>query len=388
MSGSPRVVITGLGALSPLGPTEEFWVGLLAGRSGIRRITHFDTAGLPCTVGGVVPGFDAPPATRDREMAQRVIDEALQQSRRAPIECGFCWGASLDTYQPTADGTAYLSAGNCFAELCAPFHGPRRMIATACAAGTQAIGEAYRLIRSGRASAIVAGGSSVMLTPFYLLGFAAVQAIVQDMPRDKPSTLCRPFDRLRRGLVLSEGAAAMVVESWESAEERGVMPLAEIVGFGVSQDGFDLNRPPPDGSGAELAMRRTLRDGNLAPMDIGAINAHGTGTVSGDPAEAAALRRLLGERWRTTPVSSIKGAIGHAMGAAGALGAVAAIRSCQTGLVPPTVNLRDPDAGCELDHVLHTARGTDCRTVLSLSCGMGGQNAAIIFRRVEGVEAR
>lgn len=391
MNADRRVVITGMGALSALGDADGLWNGLLAGRSGVRRITHYDVTGLPCTVGGCVPNWDGVPVDMvDSIMAlSALIDAAvhagIQQLRQAGLQrndCGLCWGASLDTYQPWNDGTCYLSSTACFGKLSEFFASPRRMIATACAAGTQALGEAYRLIRSGRANAIMAGGSSVMLTPLYLLGFTAIQAMAQDQPGDDPAAICRPFDRLRRGLVLADGAAALVVESWESAQQRGAAPLAEIVGFGVSQDGFDLNRPPADGAGAELAIRRALVDGGLDPPDIDAINAHGTGTVSGDPAEATALRRVLGERWRTTPVSSIKGAIGHAMGAAGALGAVVAIRSCQTGLVPPTVNLREPDVECALDHVIGTPRDADCRTVLSLSCGMGGQNAAILFRRI------
>lgn len=387
MSVGRRVIITGQGALSALGDAEGLWAGLLAGRSATRRIAHYDIGGLPCTVGGCVPGlYQIPAEQRDTALATQAMKAAAGQARFESRDCGLCWGVSLDTYQPTGDGFAYLSSTACFASLAARFTGPRRTIATACAAGTQAVGEAYRLIRAGRADVMMAGGSSVMLTPLYLLGFTAIQAMAVDQPGDDPATICRPFDRLRRGLVLADGAAALIVESRDSAFRRGAEPLAEIIGFGVSQDGFDLNRPPTDGQGAELAIRRALADGGLRPEDIDAVNAHGTGTLSGDPAEAAALRRVLGDRWPRVPVSSIKGAIGHAMGAAGALGAVIAIRSCQTGVVPPTVNLREPDPDCALNHVIGSPRLADCRTVLSISCGMGGQNAAILFRRM-GPEA-
>jgi 3-oxoacyl-[acyl-carrier-protein] synthase II len=256
------------------------------------------------------------------------------------------------------------------------------MIATACASGTQAIGEAYHLIREGRTDVCVAGGSSVMLTPFYLIGFAGLQAVAVDREEEPPSTVCRPFDRRRHGFALADGAGAVVLEKLAAAQQRGSTVLAEITGFGISQDAFDLNRPPEDGAGAELCMRRALQDAALTPPEIDAVNAHGTGTLIGDLAEAAALRRLLGKAWKHTPVSGVKGAIGHAMAAAGALEAIVAIYTCVTGIVPPTVNLTEPDEGCELDHVIGQARDSGARKVLSASFGMGGQNAAIIFERI------
>jgi 3-oxoacyl-[acyl-carrier-protein] synthase II len=180
---------------------------------------------------------------------------------------------------------------------------------------------------------------------------------------------------------LSEGGAALVLEEMESAKARGATVLGEIVGFGSSQDAFDLNRPPPDGAGAELCMKRALDDAGLGAGRVGAINAHGTGTRAGDPAEVAAIQRLLGERWRQTPVTSVKGAIGHPMAAAGALQAIAATESCRRGVVPPTCNLVDPDDDCQLDHVMGAAREVDVPVVLSCSYGMGGQNACIVITR-------
>ena len=253
------------------------------------------------------------------------------------------------------------------------------MIAAACASATQAIGEAFHLVRSGRVSTCVAGGATAMLTPFYIFGFAWLQALALDQPGEDPASACRPFDRRRRGVALGEGGAALVLETLEGARARGASPLAELRGFGVSQDAYDLNRPPLEGGGAELCLRRTLDDAGCAAADIDVVNAHGTGTRAGDPAEAAALRRLFADSWRRTPVSSIKGALGHAMAAAGALEAVAAIQTCRTGLVPPTCHLTEPDEECALDHVIGESRKTPARAVLSSSFGMGGQNAALIF---------
>jgi 3-oxoacyl-[acyl-carrier-protein] synthase II len=220
-----------------------------------------------------------------------------------------------------------------------------------------------------------------MLTPFYLIGFAGLQAVATDNG-DHPSKSCRPFDRRRKGFALADGAGALIVETLESARERGVTPLAELIGFGVSQDAFDLNRPCEDGSGAELCMRRALSDARLAPQEIDAVNAHATATYLGDLAEAAALRRLFGCDWKHVPVSGVKGAIGHAMAAAGALEAIVAANTCSTGIVPPTVNLNEPDEGCELDHVIGEPRDVNAQRVLSVSFGMGGQNAALILQRV------
>jgi acyl carrier protein len=252
-------------------------------------------------------------------MAEAAIDQALSAAQLRAREAALYWGAGLDSYVGTADGPRYRAAGDCFREIASRFGAPRRMVATACASGTQAIGEGFRLIRSGRSEACLAGGSSIMLHPLYIAGFSALQALVpsREVLDDDPAGACRPFDRKRRGLVLADGAAAIVLESLGSAERRGVTPLAEVIGFGMSQDAYDLNRPPEDGHGAELSMRRALADARLEPEELGAVNAHGTGTHAGDHAEAAALRRLLGDAWPRTPVSSVKGGLGHAMAAAG-----------------------------------------------------------------------
>lgn len=381
MHNQHRVVITGMGALSALGTTtRDLWNGLLSNRSGVRRVQRLVDCGITVTTGGEVDAVSHENADRDHEIANRAIDDALAESKRDAAGCGFVWSTGLDTFQMGPRGFVHRSAGCCFSNLASRFEGPRRMIAAACASGTQAVGEAFRLIQNGQVDACVAGGSSVMLTPFYLIGFAGLQAVAVDNG-DDPSLACRPFDRKRKGFALADGAGAMVLETLESAREREATVFAEVIGFGVSQDAFDLNRPCDDGAGAELCMRRALADGGLSVEQIDAVNAHATATYSGDLAEAAALRKLFANRWREVPVSGSKGAIGHAMAAAGVLEAIVAAQTCATGIVPPTVNLRHVDEGCELDHVIGEPRDVDAKMVLSVSFGMGGQNAAVIFNR-------
>ena len=377
-----RVVITGMGALSALGTTaQDLWNGLLANRPGIRTVERLVASGITVTTGGEVDAVPADQVDRDHQIANRAIDDALAAAKIDIASCGFVWSTGLDTFQSSSNSFVHRSAGLCFSSLAARFVEPKRMIAAACASGTQAVGEAFRLIKSGRADACVAGGSSVMLTPFYLIGFAGLQAVATDNGGD-PSRACCPFDRRRKGFALADGAGALVVETLDSARARGVAPLAEVIGFGMSQDAFDLNRPCEDGAGAELCMRRALADARLAPPEIDAVNAHATATYLGDLAEAAALRRLFGSDWKRIPVSGVKGAIGHAMAAAGALETIVAAETCRTGIVPPTVNLTEPDEGCELDHVIGEARNANAERVLSVSFGMGGQNAALILQRV------
>lgn len=383
-----RVAITAWGALSPFGLTPAaLWDGLVAGASAVRPIAKHVAGGLPVTTGGEVP-LETGEHDRDREMSRRAIRDALAMAGLRANQTALFWANGLDTFAhdhsvgaPQQGRLVERSAGECFSVIARDHLRPRRMIATACASATQAIGEAFRAIRAGRVQAAVAGGATVMLTPHYALGFAWLQALALDVDGEAPSAACKPFDRMRRGFALSEGGAALVLEEMTVAQARGATILGEIVGFGSSQDAFDLNRPPPDGQGAELCMRRALADAGLAADRVAAINAHGTGTRAGDPAEVAAIQRLLGERWKATPVTSVKGAIGHPMAAAGALQAFAATESCRRGVVPPTCNLVEPDDDCQLDHVIGKAREVDVPVVLSCSYGMGGQNACIVIQR-------
>lgn len=381
MDQKHRVVITGMGALSALGATtRELWNGLLANRSGVRRVQRLIDSGITVTTGGEVDAVSPQNVERDHEIANRAIEDALAEANRDAAECGFVWSTGLDTFQMGPGGFVHRSAGRCFSNLSTRFNAPRRMIAAACASGTQAVGEAFWLIQNGHVDACVAGGSSVMLTPFYLIGFAGLQAVAVDNGSD-PSLACRPFDKRRKGFALADGAGAMVLETLAAAKKRDANVLAEVIGFGMSQDAFDLNRPCDDGAGAELCMRRALDDAGLAAEEIDAVNAHATATYAGDLAEAMALRKVFAGTWERVPVSGSKGAIGHAMAAAGVLEAIVAAQTCATGIVPPTVNLRQVDEGCELDHVIAEPRDADARTVLSVSFGMGGQNAALILKR-------
>lgn len=377
-----RVVVTGRGAWSALGAgVSSLWRGLLENRSGIRAVPELAKMGARVTAGGIVDDFDGP--DRDRRLARAAIDTALAEARLDAAATGLVWGTGLDTYQSGDDGPTHVSSGACFDALAARHRAPRRMIAVACATGTQAIGEALRLIRTGRLDAVVAGGSSVMLTPYYVTGFAALGAVAPDDAGDAPAAACKPFDAARRGFALADGAGALVIEALDAALARGATPLAEVVGFGASQDAFDLNRPPEDGAGAILCITRALADADLPPAAVDTVNAHGTGTLAGDIAEAAAIRAVFKERDRPLPVSSVKGAIGHAMAAAGALEAIVALETVRSGLVPPTVNLTTPDDRCVLDHVIGRPRDVGARIALSTSFGMGGQNAALILRRLE-----
>lgn len=375
-----RVAITGMSAVSPFGLTAgALWDGLVAGRSAVRPIARFTAAGLPVTTGGEVP-LEAAEVERDQAISRRPIEDALAHAGLSAADTALIWANGLDTFAHDRGALVERSAGACFAALARRHARPHRMIATACASATQAIGTAFHLIRAGRARACVAGGATVMLTPHYALGFAWLQALAVDQAGDPPSAACKPFDRMRRGFALAEGGAALVLEPLDAAVARGAPVLAEVVGFGASQDAYDLNRPPPDGAGAELCMHRALADAGLAPDRVAAISAHGTGTRAGDPAEAAALRRVFGDR--QVPVTSIKGAIGHQMAGAGASQAVAAVESCRTGVVPPTCNLGDPDDDCALDHVIGSARAADVPVALVNSFGMGGQNATVIYARL------
>lgn len=400
-----RVVVTGAGAMSPLGTgAEALWRGLLEGRGGVQRSRRLDEAGLDVTTGGEVESFatdviatdaDVIALARARErhrgvvIATRSIDEALGQAGLVPAACGFVWGTALDTYEhvaPASSGSGaqlvQRSAGATFASLAREFAAPRRMIALACATGTAAIGEAFRLVRSGRVATCVAGGSSTMLGAFYLIGFHALRAVAADVEGEAPDRACKPFDRERRGFALSDGAGALVIEALSSARRRGAEPIGEIFGYGVSQDAYDLNRPPADGAGALRCIQHALADAGLAADDVDAVNAHGTGTQVGDLAETAALRALFGDR--AVPVASCKGALGHTMAAAGALETLAALASCRSGLVPATRNLVEPDPACAADHVIGTAREVGVRRVLKTSFGMGGQNAALVVGRYVG----
>ena len=424
MSG-PRVVVTGLGLATALGlSVEESWRRALAGESAVRSLEGPEAGGAPIKSAGVV-------APEDYETIRRAFPEeaawegerrtlfALWAAREALADAGFAGGshragvalgAGLGVIR-LEDVDGWLDASGKYdlprfaaerdrirreslvrnpsdrpAMLIARRHGlggPNLTVTTACASATQAIGTAARLIRRGEADLVVAGGADSMIHPvgliyFVLLGAAATSA-------DPPATVCRPFDRRRAGLVMGEGAGMAVLESEAHARARGARVYAELAGYGSSMDGYQVTAPQPQGEGAARAMRAALADAGLAPADIDYINAHGTGTRLNDEVEAAAIRRVFAGCWERIPVSATKSVTGHLIGAAGALEAGACLLALTRGLLPPNPCLERVAPGCELNHVTGAAGRLDGEYALSNSFGFGGQNAALLLRRADGL---
>lgn len=399
-----RVVVTGLGVVSPLGSTvEAFADALLAGRSGVRPISIFDASTLPTRIAGEA-ALPAEVPLGDRKIAF-ALEAARQAMRGIPRghwgkgEAGVSFGVGLELFsmddlvRSKRPGFALPSSAierlsfmqtpsDVCVHLIASEHGlsaPPLVHVSACAAGTDAIGAAYRLVASGRRRAMIAGGTDSMINPLGVAGFCALSAT--STRNAEPTAASRPFDRTRDGFVMGEGAGALVLERLEDARARGVEILAEIRGYGSSLDAHGISEPHPEGRGALQAMQRALADAKLAPEDVDAVNAHGTGTPKNDVIESLALQRLLGDRARSVPVVATKSMIGHLISAAGAVEAVAAIACLRRGMLHPTINLHEPDPACPLDYVPNVAREHAQRNVLSCSYGFGGHNAAIVIGR-------
>jgi beta-ketoacyl-acyl-carrier-protein synthase II len=410
-----------MGAISPLGLTlQAFWEALLAGRSGIARITQFDASGLPCQVAGEVKGFD-PRQYMDFKEARRMSrcsQLAMAASREALADAALANGSNGSQFDDrervgvvfgTAIGglekfdeaiTALRTTGygrvNPFAVPAAaanmPAHhlshayqtwGPLTTVVTACAAGTQAVGEATELIRRGVADIVISGGVEAMIQDFMLAGFAAMRALPLNY-NDRPEKASRPFSKDREGFVYSEGCAVLVLEELEHARRRGANIYAEVIGQASSSDAYHMAAPDPTAVGAVRAMRWALRDAGLSTDEIDYINAHGTSTPANDAGETLAIKKLFGERAYSIPISSTKSMIGHPMGAAGALEAIVCALTIKHGLIHPTINYEHPDEECDLDYVPNTAREAVVNTTLSNSFGLGGQNACLVLRKYEG----
>ncbi|RUP07896.1 beta-ketoacyl-ACP synthase II [Hyphomicrobium sp.] len=416
-----RIVVTGMGLVSPLGANvDAAWKRLIAGQSGIRRLDEAIVPDVDCKVGGVVPdvsedpeGFDlgaAVPA-KDRKKMDRFIHFAIDASRQALAQAGW---APQDEQSRERTGTVIASGIGGFltitdavrtvdnrgAKKLSPFTVPSFLVnlaagnvsilfglkgpigapVTACAASVQAIGDGMRLIRSGEADVVVCGGAEACINRVALGAFAASRALSTGF-NDAPEKASRPFDRARDGFVMGEGAGMLVIESEEHALRRGAVPLAEVVGYGTSADAFHLTSGPPDGNGALRAMRDALAMAGLSPDAIGYLNAHATSTQVGDAGELAAMRTMFGHG-RGPAISSTKSATGHLLGAAGGLAAVFSILALRNGMLPPTLNLTDPDPVAEgLDLIGPKSRKSDVEYVLSNGFGFGGVNASVIFRR-------
>ena len=411
----PRVVVTGMGAMSPLGESvAEFWQGLVDGRSGIDRMKITDATEFPCKFSGEVLGFE-PTDYIDRKEARRMArfsqlavaaagqaikDADLDLDREDRERVGVVLGNGAGGYPETEEAVRTLTTRG--GMKISPFYMPSMLcnmaaanvsrlngiygytntIVTACAAGTQGIGEAVEAIRRGAADVILGGGTEAGLCMLGQGGFNVIRALTRRT--DDPTKVSRPFDAGRDGFVPAEGAAVLVLENLEHAVNRGARILAEIIGQASSSDAFHLVQPDVEGKGAARAIRWALADGGVGVDEIDYINAHGTSTQLNDLAETMAIKRAFGDRAYEVPISSTKSMTGHALGAAGALEAVACVMTIRDGVIHPTVNYETPDPECDLDYVPNKARHQTVDTTLSNSFGFGGQNACLVIRRYEG----
>jgi len=407
-----RVVVTGMGIVSPIGnDPATVWRALMEGRSGTRRIERIDADDLPSRIAGEVRAFDpcaylpAKEARRTDRFIQFAVAAAKAALQAARLELsgelsertGVLIGSALGGVETFEQGVetlrtrgpgkvspfmipmflADMAGGYVAIETGA--RGPNFATLSACASGANAIGEALRLIRDGRADIVLAGGSEAPLTRTVVAGFAAVQALSRR--NDEPETASRPFDRTRDGFVIAEGAAVLVLEAEEVARRRGAPILAEVLGYGTTADAHHIVQPCADGAGAVAAMRLALEDAGLLAGDIDYVNAHGTSTPLNDIAETIALKRVFGEASQVPPVSSTKALTGHLLGAAGALEAAFCVLALQHQTIPPTWHLREPDPECDLDYVPNQPRPARLRYVMSNAFGFGGHNAVLIFGR-------
>jgi len=407
-----RVVITGLGAITPLGnDVPTLWKGLLAGRSGIGPVTQFDPSMLEVRIAGEVKDFD-PVAIFGRrkarrndrfalfalEAARQAIDDAALQPEedgQAGVLIGTGIGGVLTLMENydvlLASGPKRVSplmipmmmpnAASAAVAIAHGLHGPNFAIASACATGSHAIGEATETIRRGKAEVMICGGSEAAIAPISISAFKNMGAV--STRNDEPQRASRPFDAERDGFVMGEGAGILVLESLEHARARGAHIYCELAGYSATADAWNIVAPEETGQGAALAMTRALQDAGLSPEEVDYINAHGTSTPLNDRIETQAIRTVFGAHADQLAVSSTKSMVGHLMGAAGGVEAIACVKSLETGWVHPTINYENPDPACDLDYVPNEARQVNPRTALSNSFGFGGHNACIIFRRWE-----
>ncbi len=414
-----RVVVTGLGLVTPLGSgVETSWSRLLEGRSGIRPIDRFDVSDLPCRIAGLVPpeseagGFRATDYVEPRELrrtdlfityAIAAATQALEDAGYAPASeeererAGVLIGSGIGGLSTIADTAVLLEKSG--PRRVSPFFipaalinlatghvsirfglkGPNHSVVTACSTGAHAIGDAARLIAVGDADVMVAGGAEAAVCRLGIAGFAAARAL-STRYNETPEKASRPWDRDRDGFVMAEGAGIVLLEEYGHARRRGARIYAEVRGYGLSGDAHHITAPAPDGDGAFRCMRSALANARLQPADIDYINAHGTSTPLGDEIEIGAIKRLFGDAVADVSISSTKSAIGHLLGAAGAVEAIFSILAIRDGVVPPTLNLDHPSEGCDdVDLVPHRARKRRVRAALSNSFGFGGTNASVIF---------
>ncbi len=407
-----RVVVTGIGCVTPLGVgLDDTWSAAIAGRGGIRRITRFDATDFPAQLAGEVPGdldlsdLPAKEARRlDRTIALALVAarEALESSKLSIGDAnrervGVAVGSGIGGLETIERGVAILeksgprrvppfvipmticNMSSGYIAIRHGLHGPNLCHVSACATGAHSIGEAARATERGDADAILAGGTEAPITRIALASFASMRAL--STRNDEPTRASRPFDRGRDGFVIAEGAAVLVLEAEEHARARGAPIRARLLGYACTADAAHIAQPTENAEGAQRCMRLALEDADLAPSDVDYLNAHATSTPAGDPSEARAIRAVFGAHADRLAVSATKSMTGHMLGAAGAVEAVLCIRALETGLLPPTINLEDVDPECRLDHVVGEARAADVRVALSNSFGFGGTNAALLLGR-------
>jgi 3-oxoacyl-[acyl-carrier-protein] synthase II len=416
-----HVVITGMGLCTQMGRTvEEFWRNLLAGHSGIGRISLFDTSSLPVQIGGEVKNL------KPDELLGEFAEAECEKERKIWLGLAAAAGALADSRMPRSalenvplfvgvsletffleDVTSITHAPDAVRDFARQLlnQGPKRPLQTpldrltqilgehygfnggrytncsACAAGAQVIGEAFRRLRDGSARMVLAGATDSTLNPLALGGFSLLHILSTE--NDRPEKACRPFDVTRQGTVLAEGAAFVVMETLEHAQQRGARIFAEVLGYGSSLDAYRVTDPEPHGRGAALSMAKAIADAGLTPAGIECVNAHGTGTPKNDIAETKAIKQTLGVRARAIPVTANKSMTGHMIATSGALETIASAMTLHTRKIPPTINLVCPDPQCDLDYVVEGCRDFAGRTVLSNSFGFGGQNASLVFGRFD-----
>ena len=410
-----RVVVTGLGAVTPVGNSvPEYWRAICEGRSGVGLITRFDPKRLDARIAAEVKGFDPLKVIEKKELKK--LDLFIQYALAAGVEAVEDSKIDFSQVDPTRAGALVGSGiGGILSILewhkvilekgpsrVSPFFipslivnmasgqlsiryklkGPNSSVVTACATGNHAIGDAFKIIQRGDADVMVAGGSEAIIDELPLGGFAQMKAL--STRNDEPQRASRPFDADRDGFVAGEGAGVVVLERAEHARRRGARIYGEIVGYGMTSDAYHMTAPDPDGDGAVRAMAGALRDGGLRPEDVGYVNAHGTSTPYNDKTETLAIKHVFGDHARQLAVSSTKSMTGHLLGAAGGIEAIVTVLALHHGILPPTINYEKPDPECDLDYVPNVARKTEVDAALSNGFGFGGTNATLAFRRWRG----
>lgn len=407
-----RVVVTGLGAVTPIGNTlQEYWEGLLSGRNGIGPITLFDPSSHSCRIAGEVKGFNPHDYLEKKEAKrmdrfaqfaiaaskQAIADGSFEINELSAEQVGIVIGNGIGGIKVMEDQqTIYLNRGP---DRCSPFmvpmmianmaagltaihtgaKGPNSCVVTACAAGSNAVGDAFRLIQGGYAQAMICGGTEAAVTPLSVAGFAAARAV--STRNDDPLHACRPFDRDRDGFVMGEGAGILLLEELEHALARGAKIYAEMVGYAMTCDAYHITSPVPGGAGATRAMLLAMKDAGITPEQVSYINAHGTSTAANDKTETTAIKNALGDHAYKIAVSSTKSMTGHLLGGSGGIEAVATVMAVAHDQVPPTINLENPDPECDLDYVPHHSRDCPVNVALSNSFGFGGHNVTLAFAK-------